>query len=112
MFRALREISRTVAMANQLAGEKKWTVFLTNRSFIAQVVATLFALAGITGIFIPISAGDVVEIISIVGYLVAQGWAVWERIAGKTSVVWNRRQAAEADALSQALARAGATPAE
>jgi|SRR6476659_6010329 len=103
MFRALREISRTVAMANELAGEKRWTVFLENRSFIAQVVATLFALAGITGVMIPISASDVVDVIALVGYVAAQAWALYERVAGKTSVIWNKTQA---DKLTDALKKA------
>ena len=103
MFRALREISRTVAMANELAGEKRWSLFLTNRSFIAQVVATVFALAGIFGVFIPIDANEIIEIVALVGYLAAQGWALYERVAGKTAVIWNRKQA---DKLSEALKKA------
>ena len=43
MFRIIREISATVKMANDIAAQQgdgpRWTLFLTNRSFIAQVVA-------------------------------------------------------------------------
>jgi|GEM_PF-5863027 len=116
MFRIIRELSRTVAMANQIAAQTgdgpRWTLFLTNRSFLAQVIATLFALAGLFGILLPIDAGDVLEIVSALGFLAAQGWALVERVRGKTRAVWSRDQAAkaieEADALSQALKQAGA----
>lgn len=116
MFRIIREISATVSMANQIAAQAgdgpRWSLFLTNRSFIAQVVATVFALAGLFGIFLPIGADEVVEIIALVGFIAAQVWALVERIRGKTKAVWNRRQAGEvaqeADALSKALRQAGA----
>lgn len=116
MFRIIREISTTVRMANEIAAQAgdgpRWSLFLTNRSFIAQVVATAFALAGIFGIFLPFGADEAIEIILIVGFIAAQVWALIERIRGKTRAVWNRRQAGEAaqeaDALSRALERAGA----
>lgn len=119
MFRIIREISQTVKMANEIASraghEPRWTLFLTNRSFIAQVIATVFAVAGIFGVFLPVDAGDVVEVIAAVGFLASQGWALVERARGKTAVIWNREQAVKAvtqaeavknDALSQALDRA------
>lgn len=116
MFRIVREISTTVRMANEIAAQAgdgpRWSLFLTNRSFIAQVVATVFALAGIFGIFLPFGAEEVVEIIALVGFIASQAWALVERIRGKTKAVWNRRQAGEAaqeaDALSRALEKAGA----
>ena len=90
----------------------RWTLFLTNRSFIAQVVALIFALLEIFGVFLPIDAPDMAEIIGLAGYLVAQGWSVWERLRGKTRGIWNGDQARkaleEADALSKALRDAGA----
>lgn len=90
----------------------RWTLFLTNRSFIAQVVALIFALLEIFGVFLPIDAADMAEIIGLAGYLVAQGWSVWERLRGKTRGIWNGDQARkaleEADALSKALRDAGA----
>lgn len=116
MFRIIREISATVKMANDIAAQAgdgpRWTLFLTNRSFIAQVVALIFALLAIFGVFLPIDAADVAEIIGLVGYLVAQGWSLWERLRGKTRAVWNgdqaRKAVEEADALSKALRDAGA----
>lgn len=63
----------------------------------------------------PPDAGDVVEVIAAAGFLTSQGWALLERVWGKTAVVWNRDQAVKAvteaeavknDALSQALDRA------
>ncbi|SEO43664.1 hypothetical protein SAMN04489859_11093, partial [Paracoccus alcaliphilus] len=45
-------------------------------------------------------------------HLIAQGWALAERLMGRTRVVWSRPQAVEAareaDALSKALRDAGA----
>lgn len=116
MFRIIREISATVRMANQIAAQAgdgpRWSLFITNRSFIAQAVATGFALLAIFGIFLPIGAEEVAEIIGLVGYLIAQGWALAERLMGRTRVVWSRPQAVdaarEADALSKALRDAGA----
>ena len=116
MFRIIREISKTVQMANSIAaqagGGPRWSLFLTNRSFISQIVATVFALLAIFGIILPIGAADVAEVIGLVGYLIAQGWALAERLMGRTRVVWSRPQAVEAvqeaDALSKALRAAGA----
>lgn len=116
MFRIIREVSATVAMANQLAAQPgegpRWSLFLTNRSFIAQVVALLFAVVGLFGLPLPIGAEEATQIIALIGYLAAQGWALFERLTGKTRTVWNRTQAteaaAEADALSRALRNAGA----
>lgn len=116
MFRIIREISKTVQMANSIAAQAgdgpRWSLFLTNRSFIAQIVATVFALLAIFGIFLPIGAEEVAEVIGLVGYLIAQGWALFERLRGSTRVVWSRSQAVEAvqeaDALSRALRDAGA----
>ncbi len=116
MFRTIREINETIRMANAIAaagGEgPRWSLFLKNRSFIAQVIATLFAVAGIFGIILPFDAADVIEIVAAIGFLAAQGWALVERIRGKTRVVWSKDQAekaiTEADALTAALRKAGA----
>ena len=117
MFRIIREIAATVRMANDLAQQSgsngpRWSVFITNRSFILQVIALLFALAGLFGLPIPIGAADLGEIVLLVGYLVTQGWALAERLFGKTRVVWTKEQAYraqhEADALTKALKDAGA----
>lgn len=119
MFRIIREISQTVKMANEIASraghEPRWTLFLTNRSFIAQVVATVFAVAGIFGVILQVDEGRVVETIAAAGFLTSQGWALLERAWGKTAVVWNRDQAVKAvteaeavknDALSKVLDKA------
>lgn len=116
MFRIIREISATVRMANQIAaaaGEgPRWTLFLTNRSFILQCVATGFALLGMFGVFLPIDAADLAETIGMIGFVAAQAWALFERLRGKTRAIWSPQQAdkalQEADALSAALKKAGA----
>lgn len=117
MFRLIREISATVTMANQIAAQAgdgpRWSLFLTNRSFIAQVVALLFASAGLFGLPLPIGAEEATQIIALVGFIAAQGWALAERLAGSTRVIFNRKQASEAiteaDALAKALRNAGAS---
>lgn len=116
MFRIIREIRRTVDMANAIAAQAgegpRWTLFLSNRSFIAQAVATLFALLGLFGVFLPIDAADVVEAVALAGFIGGQGWSLIERLRGKTRAVWSKDQAKkaveEADALKQALEAAGA----
>lgn len=116
MFRIIREISATVRMANQIAASAgegpRWTLFLTNRSFILQCVATAFAMLAMFGVFLPIDAADLAEMIGMVGFVAAQAWALVERLRGQTRAVWSRGQAVkaveEADALSAALKNAGA----
>lgn len=107
MFRILREISNTVKMANEISssvnGGAKWTVFITNRSFVAQVIATLFAVAGIFGIFIPVDSSTIVEVIIAIGFLSSQAWAMFERLKGKTYVVWNKKQAEKAVEQAEAI---------
>lgn len=100
MFRIIREINETIKMANAIAAAggdgPRWSLFLTNRSFIAQVIATAFALLGLFGVFLPVDAETVVEVIGAVGFLAAQGWALVERLRGKTRAVWNKTQADKA----------------
>lgn len=116
MFRILREMRATVDMANQIASaagdEPRWTLFLTNRSFIAQCVATLFAALAMFGVLLPVDTDTAVEVVAALGFLGAQGWALVERLRGKTRAVWNVNQATKAvqeaeavknDALSKAL---------
>lgn len=111
MFRIIREIRATVEMANQIAAAggdgPRWTLFLTNRSFIAQVIATLFAALGLFGVFLPVDANTAIEVIAAVGFLAAQGWALVERVSGKTRAVWNRDQATKAVEEAAALSTTG-----
>lgn len=115
----IKQISKTVDMANEIAASAgqgtRWTLFLTNRSFIAQIVATAFALVGVAGVALPFGEDQAVETVAAVGFLVAQGWSAYERLTGKTAVVWNTTQAVKAveaakavnqDALKQTLDRA------
>lgn len=97
MFRLIQELNASIKMANEIAATKgegpRWSLFLTNRSFIAQVVATLFVLMGAVGVALPVTEGNAVEIVSAVGFLVAQAWAGYERLTGRTRAVWNTAQA-------------------
>ena len=115
----IKDLSKTVDMANEIAAGAgkgtRWTLFITNRSFIAQVVATVFGLVGVAGVALPFGEDQAVDTVAAVGFLVAQGWAVYERLTGKTSVVWNATQAVKAveaakavnqDVLKQTLDRA------
>ena len=116
MFRIIREINATIRVANEISRQAgygpRWTLFLTNRSFIFQAMATPFALLGLAGIVLPIEASEMTEIVGVIGFLLAQGAVLIERALGKSRVVWNRCQAVEAveeaDALSRALENAGA----
>lgn len=114
MLRIIREINATVKLANEIAATAgqgpRWTLFVTNRSFIAQVLALIFALAGMIGVPLPFGAEDISELIYLLGFAVAEGWAAFERFTGRTRTVWSREQALkareEADALSAALRHA------
>lgn len=103
----IKQISKTVDMANEIAASTgqgtRWTVFITNRSFIAQVVATAFALVGVAGVALPFGEDQAVETVAAVGFLVAQGWSAYERLTGKTAVVWNSTQAVKAIKDAQAV---------
>lgn len=117
MIRLIREISATVRMANDIAEQSgsagpRWTVFLTNRSFIAQVLALVFAALALFGVPLPIPAEVAADAIYGLAFAILSLWALVERLMGKTRTVWTRQQAYraanEADALSQALKDAGA----
>ena len=55
MIRIIKEIAETVRIANQIANQAgdgpRWTLFLTNRSFIAQVIALLFAGRNVRAVY-------------------------------------------------------------
>ncbi|WP_147391897.1 hypothetical protein [Paracoccus onubensis] len=117
MIRLIKEISATVRMANDLAEQSgsagpRWSVFLTNRSFIAQVFALIFAALALFGVPLPIPADVAAEAVYGLAFAILSLWALVERLMGKTRTVWTRQQAYraanEADALSRALKDAGA----
>ena len=117
MFRLIKAISDTVKLANQIAAESggrpKWSLFLTNRSFIAQSFSILFAVLAIAGVPLPIPADIAADAVYGVAFAVMQVWALVERIMGRTAVVWSLDVAVDAvkterDALSKALREAGA----
>ena len=110
MFRITREIAATVRMVDELAQQSgsngpRWSVLITDRSCIFQAIALLFALAGLFGLPIPIGAADLDEVVLLVGYLVTQGWALAERIFGKTRAVCTQWQAKTREPRRMRLAR-------
>ncbi|SIS90798.1 hypothetical protein [Paracoccus saliphilus] len=117
MIPLIREIATTVRMANDIAKQNgragpRWSLFLTNRSFIAQVFSLIFAALAIFGVPLPISAELAADTVYGVAFTIIAIWAAVERLFGKTRVIWSRTQANcarnEADALTEALERAGA----
>lgn len=116
MIRIIKEIDETVRLANRITAQAgdgpRWTLFLTNRSFIAQVFSLTFAALALFGVPLPIPA----EVAANAVYgAISAGMMIWagaERLYGKTRVIWSREQArdaaAEADALSRALREVGA----
>ena len=116
MLRLIKAISDTVKLANQIAAESggrpKWSLFLTNRSFIAQVFALVFACLGLFGVPLHIPADIAANAVYGVAFAVMQVWALAERLMGRTTVVWSLDGAVDAvhreDALSKALREAGA----
>lgn len=111
MFRIIREINETIKLANQIADQggdgPRWSLYFTNRSFVAQVVALLFAVLGTFGIFLPIEAGDLVQLVGAVGLIAGFAWSFVERIRGKTRTIWNTSQADKAveEAIAVAVAK-------
>lgn len=116
MFRLIKDINALVVMANTIAAQSsdgpRWTLFLTNRSFLALALGVLSGVLLLFGIVIPGSPDQWIEIIAAIGVIGGPIWALLERIYGRTRVVWNRKQAeaavVEADALTVALRKAGA----
>ncbi|WP_103173795.1 hypothetical protein [Paracoccus sp. SY] len=106
IFKIIRDLAMLIEAANKAAGGKHWSVAFFNRSFVALAIATLASIALALGLQLPIpvdvATENVLAIITVGGI----AWAGVERIMGKTKVVWNRQQAN--DALSEALAKAGA----
>ena len=129
MIRLYRDLRALVALANTIAAQNpgdapRWSLFVTNRSFLALVVAVALNIAAVVGI--PLAgwlAGIAPEVVADhaveIATLLLTIWAAAERLAGKTRVIWNRKQAAKAveeaqapntvepDALAKALAEAG-----
>lgn len=122
MLRLIREISETVRLANSIVQDSggngpRWSVFLTNRSFVAQVFALIFAALALFGVPLPIPAEVAADAVYGVASAAMMLWAAGERLYGKTRVIWNRKAAHDAmaeanaiahDKLSKALKDAGA----
>lgn len=113
IFKLLRDLSALIEEANRLAGPgKRWTLAITNRSFIAACIAFVAGVALMVGVPFPLPvdlATDTAYALIVIGGMV---WAAAERWLGKSRAIWNRKQAAEAvqeaDALKAALGKAGA----
>ena len=106
MFNTIRQIKALIDEANRLtSGGDNWSLALTNRSFILQVISTVAATIAIFGIALPGGADLWGEAIWGAIFAIAQIWALIERLRGKTKAVWNTRQAS--DALAEALGKAG-----
>ncbi len=112
LISAVRDLSRLIEEANRLAGpEKRWSLALTNRSFLASCIAFVAALALMFGLPFPVPVDVATE--TLFAFITVGGlaWAGVERLFGKTRGVWNRKQAVkaiqEADALTTALQGAG-----
>lgn len=113
IFKTVRDLSALIEEANRLAGpDKRWSLAFTNRSFIAQVIATLAVIAIAVGMPLPVPVDVASETVFAFITVGALAWAGIERLLGKTRAIWNRRQAVEAvteaDALTKALDAAGA----
>lgn len=125
MLNLFRDVRELIAQANAIKAEggegPGWSLFLTNRSFIALALAVAINAAAVLGAPIPsvladigaeAIAGHIVEVATVALAL----WALVERLIGKTDVIWNRKQASKAveeaeatsDPLAKALAKAGA----
>lgn len=113
IFKALRDLSGLIEHANRLAGpERRWSLVYTNRSFIAATLAFLAGVALMVGLPFPLPVDVASETIYATITVGGMLWAAGERLMGKTRAVWSKKQAAEAvqeaDALTVALAKAGA----
>ena len=124
MFGAIKNIRALVALANDIAANAgdgpRWSLYLTNRSFIALVIAVTLNIAAVLGVPVvgalaeiapDVLAGHVVEVVTALLVL----WSFVERLVGKTRVIWSRKQAVKAveeakaiDPLTDALRGAGA----
>lgn len=113
IFRTIRDLNEIIQQANALAGpEKRWSLAYKNRSFVLACVAVLAQIALAVGIPLPVPIDVTAETLWAIITVGALVWAGIERIYGKTRAIFNRKQAVEAiqeaDALTTALAKAGA----
>ncbi|RMC33759.1 hypothetical protein [Paracoccus alkanivorans] len=123
MFNLIREISETVQLANRIANDSggngpRWSVFVTNRSFVAQVFTVVFMVLALCGVPLPIPADVAADTAYGIASAVMALWAGAERLLGHTRVIWSRSQAkrahdeatalSEHDRLSKALKDTGA----
>lgn len=125
MFKYYRDLKQIIDYANQISDGKRYSVFFTNRSFLALLFAFIINIANAFGFSLPfglnivapdIIAGNVVAVATAVLLL----WGYLERALGVTRAVFNKKQAAKAiveaasvravehqDRLAEALAKAG-----
>ncbi|WP_090737759.1 hypothetical protein [Paracoccus homiensis] len=113
IFKTLRDLNALIQQANALAGpDKRWSLAFTNRSFVLAVVGFLATTALMIGLPFPLPIDVTAETVYAILSLGALAWAGIERVTGKTRAIWTPRQAKdavqEADALSEALRKAGA----
>ena len=103
----LKEINDTVKMANEIAAQAgegpRWSMYATNRSFVAQVMLVVFLVFGSLNVDLPFVQEQAVDIVCGVGALASAAWALVERLNGKTKVVWNKTLAEAAVAEAEAL---------
>lgn len=103
----LKEINDTVKMANEIAAQAgkgpRWSMYATNRSFIAQLMLVVFLVFGSLNVDLPFAQEQAVDAVCGVGALVTAAWALVERLNGKTKVVWNKTLADEAVVEAEAL---------
>ena len=129
MLTLIRDLRALIALANEIGGQDtggkpRWSLFATNRSFIAVAIAVALNALAVSGLPVPavlagivpeLLAGQVVETVTVAMAV----WAGVERLLGTTRVIWSRRQALKAveeaaataevprDVLAFALRRAG-----
>lgn len=101
MFTLFRNLSTLVRMANAIAAEHpgvapRWSLYLTNRSFIALAFAVALNIAALVGFTLPLPTEELADIwVQIITASLAL-YAFGERLAGKTRVIWSQKQAAKA----------------
>ena len=114
----IRDVKKLVDTANAIraeaaaTGKPAYSLALTNRSFIAQVIGVLLILAIPFGFVLPIPTDQLVEFIVALASLAvgAFSWSGVERLSGATRAIWNRTQGVKAVEEAAAMSAAVATP--